>query len=210
MRAQVMMIKRTLITLIPMGLMACSIMPSTSDIFVDQKEAYKNAHELPSLELPPELASESTAIKGNNKTEAVRVVPPVIQNTVVKTTPLNDDSKMGAEIINIGTVTYLLVHDSYRNTWRKTITALEELEYDIEDKNREQNMVYLNIPEENADRGMLSSLTFWKNESTIEYLVVFKEYSDGVAVKVQNSEGVLVDNDVSERIYTDLLSKLAK
>ena len=102
------------------------------------------------------------------------------------------------------------MHDSYRNTWRKIITALEELEYDIEDKNREENKVYLNIPEEGNDPGMLSSLTFWKSESTIEYLVVFKEYSDGVAVKVQNSEGVLVDNDVSKRIYADLLSKLTK
>jgi uncharacterized lipoprotein len=210
MRTQEIMTKCTLIALISMGLMACSIMPSTSGIFVDQKEAYKNAHELPSLELPPELVSESTAIKADSKTDAVRVVPPVKQNAIVNTTPLNDESKTGAEIINIGEVTYLLVHDSYRNTWRKIITALEELEYDIEDKNREENKVYLNIPEEGNDPGMLSSLTFWKSESTIEYLVVFKEYSDGVAVKVQNSEGVLVDNDVSKRIYADLLSKLTK
>ena len=129
MRTQEIMTKCTLIALISMGLMACSIMPSTSGIFVDQKEAYKNAHELPSLELPPELVSESTAIKADSKTDAVRVVPPVKQNAIVNTTPLNDESKTGAEIINIGEVTYLLVHDSYRNTWRKIITALEELEY---------------------------------------------------------------------------------
>jgi len=205
-----MIIKRTLIVLSSMGLMACGIMPSTSGIFVDQKEAYKNAHELPPLEMPPELASETSVVRGDSRSDVVRVASQAKESVAVKTTPLSDDAKAGAEIVEIGKVTYLLVHDSYRNTWRKTVTALEELEYDVEDKNREKNMVYLNIPEENADPGMLSSLAFWKSESTVEYLVVFKEYSDGIAVKVQNKEGVLVDNDVSKRIYADLLSKLTK
>lgn len=207
MRTQIMVFKRLLIALMSLGFVACSLMPSTSDIFVDQKEAYKDAHELPPLEMPPELAGEYQVPDRQGTASYSQQTRPSAQ---VKVTPLSKMTKTGAEIINIGNVTYLLAYDSYRNIWRKSVSELEALDYDIEDKNREASMIYLNIVEGETESGMFSSLAFWKSEPTTEYVLAFKQYADGVAVKVQNSQGELVDNDVSKRIYADLLTALKK
>ncbi|PCI17059.1 MAG: hypothetical protein COB62_07705 [Piscirickettsiaceae bacterium] len=193
-----------------MGLIACSYLPETPDIFTDQKEAYKKAHELRPLELPPELSTEDVTSGPSTIGTATSVVTTTSKKAIVKTTPLAKESKTSAEIVNVGSVSYLLVHDSFRNTWRKTVTALEQLEYDIEDKNREESLIYLNINEATSDTGMLSSLAFWKSDSTSVYLISFDQYSDGIAVEVQDKDAQVVNDDVSKKIYADLLSKLTQ
>ncbi|PCI70901.1 MAG: hypothetical protein COB26_02220 [Piscirickettsiaceae bacterium] len=199
--------KRFLIALLPIGLIACSYMPETPDIFTDQKEAYKEAHELPPLEVPPELSS--LGIEDTHRGSIKQPASILTKTAVVKTTALIDKTKPEVEIFKLGNVSYLLVRDSFRSAWRKTVSALEALEYDIEDKNREESLIHLNINDEVADTGMLSSLTFWKSASTTAYRIHFVQYSDAIAVKVQDDKGALVNNEVSEKIYTDLLKQLA-
>ncbi|MEO1889375.1 MAG: hypothetical protein ABGX33_05615 [Cycloclasticus sp.] len=207
MNIQTVLLKLTCVAVTSLSLAACSSMPSMDDVFVDQKESYKKAHVLPSLEMPPELSAGSVKDEydGGTRTES-----PVASKSVVKTTPLNEPTLAPAEIFKLGDVSYLLLHDNFRTSWRKTISALEDLDYDIEDKNREKNIVYLNIADEVNDPGMLSSLTFWEKSASSVYMLVFVEYSDSIAVKVQNEEGVFVNNDVSKQIYNDLLSQLTK
>ncbi|HIF18204.1 MAG TPA: outer membrane protein assembly factor BamC [Cycloclasticus sp.] len=207
MSIQTILLKLSCVAVVSLSLAACGSMPSMDGVFVDQKESYKRAHELPSLEMPPELSSG--AIK-DEYDGAVRTESFVTKKSVVKTTPLNEPTLAPAEIFTLGDVSYLLLHDNFRTSWRKTISALEELNYDIEDKNREKNIVYLNISDEVNDPGILSSLTFWKKSATSVYKLIFVEYSDSIAVKVQNDEGVFINNDVSKQIYNDLLSKLAQ
>lgn len=198
--------KRFLIVFLSMGLFACSYMPETPDIFSDQKEAYKEAHELPPLEVPPELSSLD--VEETHRSSIRQSASIVTKKAVVKTTPLIDRSKPEVEIFKLGDVSYLLIRDSFRSAWRKTVSALEALEYDIEDKNREESLIQLNIEDEITETGMLSSLTFWKSASTTLYQVNFVQYSDAIAVKVQDSKGNLVNNEVSEKIYADLLKQL--
>ena len=47
--------KLTLLVILVGAVSACGLMPSVDGVFVDQRETYKKAHELPPLELPPEL-----------------------------------------------------------------------------------------------------------------------------------------------------------
>lgn len=116
--------KLTLLVILVGAVSACGLMPSVDGVFVDQRETYKKAHELPPLELPPELKAgaiqdeydggtkTATAYSSNNK-------------AVVKTTPLSEDLPR-VELIKQGVDSHLMVRDSLRNTWRKTISALEE------------------------------------------------------------------------------------
>jgi uncharacterized lipoprotein len=213
-----MHIKRFVLVLISTSVMACSYMPSTSEVFADKKEDYKKAHELPSLEVPPGLTGgdkEDEYVGVTKGSAPVRTEPvirnePVTRTATVETAPLEELSKTTAEIVTAGSVAYLLVHDNFRNTWLKTVIALEELGYDIEDVNREEGLIYLNIGEAEGSSGMFSALTFWKSGSVTEYLVAFDQYSDGVTVEVQDDSGLLVNDDVSKQIYADLLRKLTQ
>jgi uncharacterized lipoprotein len=212
MSIQTVLIKLGCVGLVALGLTACSSMPSMDGVFVDQKESYKKAHVLPSLEMPPELSAGSVKDEYDGGTSTAAVTPTTstpVGKVKAVTTPLNDELQTTAEIIHVGTVSYLLIHDSFRNAWRKTLGALDALDYDIEDKNREDNLIYLNIAEANAKSGMLSSLSFWKDNSTSVYLISFDQYSDGIALEVQDSDGQLINNDISKKIYADLLTKLA-
>ncbi len=198
--------KRFLIALLPMGLIACSYMPETPDIFTDQKEAYKEAHELPPLEVPPELSSLD--IEGTHRNSIKQTASIITKKAVVETTALIDKAKPDVEIFKLDDVSYLLIRDSFRSAWRKTVGALEVLEYGIEDKNREESLIHLNISDEVSETGMLSALTFWKSAAITTYQVYFVQYSDAIAVKVRDSKGVVVNNEVSEKIYADLLKQL--
>jgi uncharacterized lipoprotein len=110
-------------------------------------------------------------------------------------------------MINSGVDNHILFRDGIRNVWRKTIGALEELDYDIEDKNRESGMIYLNIVEGGEGRSMLSTVSFWKNEDTVEYIVSLDRLENGIAVRVLDKDKKRVRNDVSKDMYVDLMSQ---
>lgn len=188
--------------LLSLGLVACGSLPSVGEVFSDQKEAYKKAHELPPLEVPPELS------KGQAKDEydGGAKTPTAKKTTGATTQPLADQ-KSFVEQLKQGVDSHLLVQDSLRNAWRKTVTALEELDYDIGDKNRENSLIYLNIAIAKQG-GMLSTLSFWKKAESQVYLVSVERVETGVAVRVLNEQKDRIDDEFSRGILADLLTKL--
>jgi len=197
-----------LIPLLMLGsvLTACGMMPAVDDVFVDQKEDYKRAHELPSLEIPPGLSGGVIKDEYDGGTKSTVSAPTA--TAVVETTPLSDNQPE-AELIANDVDSHLLVRDSLRNTWRKTIGVLEEQGYDIEDKNRQTGQVYLNIAEDDSSSSMLSSLSFWKKADTSVYVLVLQAVENGVEVRVLDEEKNRIDNKVSKEILADLFAQLA-
>ncbi len=203
---------RRVVKLIPLIMLvsvltACGMMPAVDDVFVDQKEDYKRAHELPSLEIPPGLSGG--VIKDEYDGGTKSTLPASTASAVVETTPLNDNQPK-AELMGSGVDSHLLVRDSLRNAWRKTIGVLEEQGYDIDDKNRQTGQIYLNIAEGDSSNSMLSSLSFWKKVDTDVYVLVLKSVENGVQVSVLDEEKNRVDNNVSTEILADLLTQLAQ
>ncbi|MBV1913328.1 MAG: outer membrane protein assembly factor BamC [Cycloclasticus sp.] len=185
---------------------ACGLMPSVDDVFIDQRDEYKKAHELPSLEVPPGLSGGT--IKDEYDGGAKKRIEMPTDTAVVETTPLSD-LQPSAELIQNGVDSYLLVRDSLRNAWRKTISALDEKGYDIEDKNRQSNQVYLNIAKDDGSSSMLSSLSFWKKADTEVYVLELKRAEGGIAIRVLDEEKVRIDNLASKTLLTDLLDQFA-
>ena len=203
---------RRVVKLIPLIMLvsvltACGMMPAVDDVFVDQKEDYKRAHELPSLEIPPGLSGG--VIKDEYDGGTKSTLPASTASAVVETTPLNDNQPK-AELMGSGVDSHLLVRDSLRNAWRKTIGVLEEQGYDIDDKNRQTGQIYLNIAEGDSSNSMLSSLSFWKKVDTDVYVLALKSVENGVQVSVLDEEKNRVDNNVSTEILADLLTQLAQ
>ncbi|ORU90581.1 MAG: hypothetical protein A6F71_06350 [Cycloclasticus sp. symbiont of Poecilosclerida sp. M] len=193
------------IVMILSGLIGCSL-DSVKGAFPDQKEAYKKSHELPELEVPPGLTG------GNIKDEYDGAVSDETvslaehdKGGTAKIMPLGD-SKPAAEFVEHNNGDFLLVRDSMRVVWRKVIKTLDDLDYDIEDKNRDKSYIYLNIDE--SEGGMLAALSFWGNSKTTTYIVSLQHAENGVVVQVKNGQKKPVRNDSSKRIYDDLLSKL--
>ncbi|ORU92939.1 MAG: hypothetical protein A6F70_04115 [Cycloclasticus sp. symbiont of Bathymodiolus heckerae] len=197
--------KFSCIALLGLGLTACSSLPSMDGVFIDQKEEYKKAHELPVLEVPPELSAGSVRDEYDGSARGTLPIPSV--NAVVQTAPLGDEQP-AVELMKGGVNTYLLVRDSLRNTWRKTISALEELDYDIEDKNRQRGKVYLNIASEGKSGNMLSSLSFWEKADITVYVLALDHQENGVSIRVLSEEKGRIDNKVSKRILSDLIGQL--
>lgn len=199
------MVKLILIAMLASILSACGMMPSVDEVFVDQRDEYKKAHELPPLEIPPELSG--SAIKDEYDGATKNSVVSSSSRASVQTTPLSEEQPR-AELIKKGVDSYLLVRDSLRNTWRKTISALEEKSYDIEDKNRQTSLVYLNIAKDSSSSSMLSSLSFWKRADTDVYILELKRAVEGVEVRVLDEEKTRIDNDISQSLLAELLAHL--
>ncbi len=179
---------------------ACSFLPSTAGVFSDEKEAYKKAHELPSLEIPPDMLN---ALPKNEYDGAARSAR---SPALVKVTAL-EDIEPAVRLQVDAEASYLLVRDSIRSTWRRTISALEKLDYDIEDKNRDTGLIYLNIPME-GEEGMLSSLSFWKKVETTTYLLTIGPLNKEAAIHVLNEQKEPVNDAVSSKVLTDLMAEL--
>lgn len=205
MRLKAVMIKGLGLVVLTSGLIACGSLPKVGDVFSDEKDAYKRAHELPPLEVPPEFLT--VKIKDEYDGAAKGTVSVADKNAVVSTTPLADATP-AIERINSGVNSHLLIHDGLGNAWRKTVKAIEELAYDIEDKNRESGLIYLNIAVGKKETSMLSTLSFWKKSATQIYIVGVERIESGIAVRVMDDERNRIDDEVSKGLFADLLGKL--
>ena len=203
---QAVTIKLGAVVLISLGLNACSMLPSADGVFIDEKENYKKAHQLPELEVPPEL------LKGQQLNEydggVKGAVTTVNNDSPLKTTPLSD-LQTTVELIDQGLNSRLLMRDSLRNVWRKTLSALEALDYDIEDKNRETAQIYLNLVKDTGSDSMLSGLSFWKTVETSVYVIALKQQDDGVAISVLDEAQQQVSDGLSDEVLSRLLAELA-
>ena len=205
MRLKAVMIKGLGLVMIASGLLACGSLPDVGGVFSDQKEAYKKAHELPPLEVPPEFSTDK--IKDEYDGAAKDTVAVADKNAVVTTTPLADATP-AIELIEKGVDSHLIVNDSLSNTWRKTVEALEALNYDIEDKNLASSLIYLNVVAEKKEGSMLASLSFWKKAETLVYIVGVERIESGIAVRVLDAERGHIDDAFSKRLLAELLGKL--
>lgn len=187
------------------GLVACSALPDMN-IFPDKKDDYKRSHELPSLEIPPELTGGSIRDEYDG---AARGTAPLQNNQSVAQTFAMDEALAKVELLEEADLAYLLVRDSMRNAWRLTLAGLEEFDYEVDDKNRVNGLVYLEIPQE-SESGMLSSLSFWASAETNPYIVSLKRVDTGIAIRVLNEQQESVKGAVSEMIYADLLEYITK
>jgi uncharacterized lipoprotein len=208
--------KFSMVSTVVVGLVACSYVPEVNEVFPDRKDEYKKSHEIPSLEVPPELSS--VPVK-NEYDGAVRSTRPVTERTAVKepvtdtaarTYPLND-SISEVELIEDEEFEYMLVRDSMRNTWRRVLTSFDELGYVVEDINRQQSVIYLEITKEVEEEGILQSLSFWKSdvESAI-YVINLERIREGVLIHVLNENNEPVNDEVSTQIYDDLIAQLTQ
>ncbi len=194
------LLKLSGVAMVSFSLAACSFLPPTDGILSDEKEAYKKAHELPLLEIPPDMLNALPKNEYDGAAKAAR------SPALVKVTALEDiESAISLQVDE--DVSYLLVRDSIRSTWRRTMSALNELNYDIEDKNRETGLIYLNIPMEGKE-GMLSSLSFWKKVKTTPYLLTIGPLNKETAIHVLNEQKERVNDAVSSKILTDLMAEL--
>jgi len=205
MKMQSVTIKLGTIALISLALNACSMLPSADGIFIDEKENYKKAHQLPELELPPELLSGQQKNEYDGGAKGTAAIAD--QYAQLETTPLNDEQAK-VELLGEGENSHLLIRDTLRNAWRKTVSALDTLDYDIEDKNRQSSMVYLNIEKEVESESMLSGLTFWSSTETIVYIVELKQVDEGVTVSVLDEEQQPISDAVSAEMLSRLLTEL--
>ncbi|OUR83313.1 hypothetical protein A9Q82_03315 [Cycloclasticus sp. 46_120_T64] len=203
---QAVTIKLGAVVLISLGLNACSMLPSADGVFIDEKENYKKAHQLPELEIPPEL------LKGQQLNEydggVKGAVTTVNNESPLKTTPLSD-LQTTVELIDQGLNSRLLMRDSLRNVWRKTLSALEALDYDIEDKNRETAQIYLNLAKDTGSDSMLSGLSFWKTVETSVYVIALKQQDDGVEISVLDEAQQQISDELSDEVLSRLLAELA-
>ncbi|MEW5056885.1 MAG: outer membrane protein assembly factor BamC [Cycloclasticus sp.] len=206
MKMQAVTIKLGAVVLISLGLNACSMLPSADGVFIDEKENYKKAHQLPELEIPPEL------LKGQQLNEydggVKGAVTTVNNESPLKTTPLSD-LQTTVELIDQGLNSRLLMRDSLRNVWRKTLSALEALDYDIEDKNRETAQIYLNLAKDTGSDSMLSGLSFWKTVETSVYVIALKQQDDGVEISVLDEAQQQISDGLSDEVLSRLLAELA-
>jgi len=199
MNVQTVLLKISCISLVSLSLIACGSLPFTDDFFVDQKEAYKRAYELPGLEAGQTRDEYDGGVRG--------AVSMPRANSVVKTTPLQEQLA-AVELVGSGVDAHLLVRDSLRSTWRKVIGAFESLDYDIEDKNRVRSEVYLNIVPEKTSGSMLSNLSFWNKADTVPYLVILERLETGVAIRVLDKAEKRLGDKVANVILADLLGEL--
>ena len=203
---QAVTIKLGAVVLISLGLNACSMLPSADGVFIDEKENYKKAHQLPELEIPPEL------LKGQQLNEydggVKGAVTTVNNDSPLKTTPLSD-LQTTVELIDQGLNSRLLMRDSLRNVWRKTLSALEALDYDIEDKNRETAQIYLNLAKDTGSDSMLSGLSFWKTVETSVYVIALEQQDDGVEISVLDEAQQQISDGLSDEVLSRLLAELA-
>lgn len=203
---QAVTIKLGAVVLISLGLNACSMLPSADGVFIDEKENYKKAHQLPELEIPPEL------LKGQQLNEydggVKGAVTTVNNDSPLKTTPLSD-LQTTVELIDQGLNSRLLMRDSLRNVWRKTLSALEALDYDIEDKNRETAQIYLNLAKDTGSDSMLSGLSFWKTVETSVYVIALEQQDDGVEISVLDEAQQQISDVLSDEVLSRLLAELA-
>ncbi|MEW5008591.1 MAG: outer membrane protein assembly factor BamC [Cycloclasticus sp.] len=206
MKMQAVTIKLGAVVLISLGLNACSMLPSADGVFIDEKENYKKAHQLPELEIPPEL------LKGQQLNEydggVKGAVTTVNNDSPLKTTPLSD-LQTTVELIDQGLNSRLLMRDSLRNVWRKTLSALEALDYDIEDKNRETAQIYLNLAKDTGSDSMLSGLSFWKTVETSVYVIALEQQDDGVEISVLDEAQQQISDVLSDEVLSRLLAELA-
>jgi len=211
MKTQQLVMKLSCIGFFSLGLAACSMLPSGDGIFIDQKEAYKKAHELPAIEVPPTLLADGAKDEYDGGIKAPQPVGSAsTKRAVVKVAPLADEEPV-AELKENGVNSSLLVRDSLRNTWRKTIGVLDDLGYDIEDKNRERGEIYLNIPVASGkSKGLFSGFSFLGNVDVIVYVVALDDQENGVKIRVLSEEKDRVDNDVTRDILYDLTSNLGQ
>jgi len=211
MKIQQLVMKLSCIGLFSLGLAACSMLPSGGGIFIDQKEEYKKAHELPAIEVPPTLLADGAKDEydgGIKATQSVRSTPAM--SAVVKVTSLADEQPM-AELKKSGVNSSLLVRDSLRNTWRKTIGVLEDLGYDIEDKNRQRGKIYLNVPiASGKSKGLFSGFSLLGDVEVVVYVVALDSQENGVKIRVLSEEKGRVDDDVTRDILYDLTSNLGQ
>lgn len=200
--------KSLAVVLMSFGSVACSI-PFVDPIFPDQKEDYKRAHELPSLEVPPELINQTVDDEYDGGTQRSVTAPAPVTTDDVQTQPLSS-SNADVELVESGVDSHLLVRDNLRNTWRELQIAIEALEYDVEDVNRENSTVFLNIETAEGSSGMLSMLDFWgaDDSSIVVYLLRVEALDNGMAIRVLDAEEARTNDDISKDILANVLGQM--
>ena len=111
--------------------------------------------------------------------------------------------------------TQLLIDDSFSRAWRLVGLALDRVGFAVEDRDRSAGTYYVryNDPaKQDADKGWLSKLAFWSDDSDIDkvsrYQVKVQGQADQTVVMVANDQGKLEQSPTAIRILTLLQEQI--
>ena len=118
-----------------------------------------------------------------------------------------------SELINTRAGTELRIEEQFSRSWRLIGLALDRVGFAVEDRDRSAGIYYVryNDPaKEDADKGWLSSLAFWRSDADIDkvnrYQVKVLGEPDMTVVSVGNEQGEPDNSPTALRILT-LLSE---
>jgi len=118
-----------------------------------------------------------------------------------------------SQLLNSDSGTQLLVDESFNRSWRLVGLALDRVGFAVEDRDRSTGTYYVryNDPaQEDADKGLLSSLAFWSDDKDVDkvnrYQVRVSTRADQSVVTVADEQGNVENSPTAIRILT-LLSE---
>ncbi|MFK5984035.1 MAG: outer membrane protein assembly factor BamC [Pseudomonadota bacterium] len=108
----------------------------------------------------------------------------------------------------------LLVKETFPRTWRKTGSALDRINFIVEDRDRSKGIYYVQYADPLADEtkgGWFSSLKFWdknKTKDKTKFQIKLTAKEDETLIQVQDENGKEVLTDTAYRILTLLHEQL--
>jgi outer membrane protein assembly factor BamC len=107
----------------------------------------------------------------------------------------------------------LVVDDSFDRAWRRVGLALDRIGFTVTDRDRASGLYYVRYADpdlEKTDKGLLSSLMFWKDkgEKPEEYRVVVTQADPRTNVGVQDPKGAPDKSPNGEKILSLLKDQL--
>jgi outer membrane protein assembly factor BamC len=155
---------------------ACGILP-------DRTKEYQYSHEIPPLEVPPDL-SRSAIDQASAEAER-RTAQASSRGTEVETeeagssreseVPQSEQLPRGEDMPS-----HLVVNDPYPIAWRLVGKALARMNVEITDRDRSTGYYYIlyQVPEE--EQSIWSALAFWRGDEPVE---------EAYRIKLEDNEG---------------------
>ncbi len=168
-----------------------------SYFFPDKEKDYVYSREISALEVPPALQQD---VFKQNKTDNTRVAVPAIKQI---------------EFIE-AEQPYLYIKADFPYVWRVVSKALTAESLEITDKNREQALYYVQYDPENTEREDDSFwheiLFFFADDVHQEqaYQIALKPLKSGMAIYVQDTQGVVLADGDGLKLLTLLFNRIDK
>jgi uncharacterized lipoprotein len=218
--------KSTLLLVAATTLTACS---TIAGLFPDKQKQYRYSSEIPELEIPPDLTSETiegagqgAPHRGGEGAEKADVgregeeAPAEMAAPSAKKEPAAAKSSTPAATLAQGTddVPLIEIEEPFAEAWNDVSRALGRLELEVSDQNRSDSVFYVYYGGETKkyeDRGMLGDLAaLFTGESAKgkEYRVKLEDKGDFTNIYVLDESGKAVADGPGFELLKKLNEKL--